>query len=196
MQLPLVKEERSLIYHSGDCIITPHPPELLLAKIYIRMEEEGLLDQVFHAGGMDIINFVTTFSRQNASLACFVEIDGTPHLAGLMWFNSTFKIGALDLRKAEVGICVFKRFHKLKWALRLAALCAEWAFDHLGVHAIYGTTPELNRRAVAFFKLLGFGWIGPLPNYTSFPGCDEPVGVYLSFMDKKTWATVRQKYFE
>ena len=193
----LITKDKALVYSSSDCVITPYPTEVMLAQAFMMMENDGLTDQVFHEGNPGLGWFVNEFSKKNAILMCWVRTGPKPAdltLAGMTWFNGAWRIGRSEFKKAEVGICFFKKFWRRKWTITLAALSAEWAFDNLEqgkIVLLMGTTPEPNKAAVAFFKALGFGTTGLMPCFTTYPGIEGPVGIWGSYMTREVW-TIRR----
>lgn len=200
MATRLLKDDVN-VYRCGDCVVTPYPTTKILAIAYLEMEKEGILDTVFHEVPIDIEYFIGEYKKNKVILACFVQTKNTGdaakdlEFAGLAWFNATWKLGDSGMNKAEVGIFFFKRFQKRRWTLTLSAMCAEWVFDHLPVYALFGTTPEPNKAACYFFRALGFDSVGPLRDYTTYPGVKGPVAVYISHMNKDDWQSVKLRWF-
>ena len=194
-------KDKALVYSLGNLFVTPYPTENLLAKAFLKFEEDGIMDRIWYAGSVSIGWFINEYSKNKAILALWVKtrnsgsIDKDLDLAGLAWFNEKYQIGDSKLCKAEVGIGFLRAFQKRSITLPLAAMACEWALDNLGVYALFGTTPEPNVAAIRFFKQLGWGSVGPIPNYTTFPDVADPVGVYISFTSQKDWAVTRGKHF-
>ena len=195
-QAKITKQE-NLIYSTtvgdSELFVSPYPPDKLLAQAYIRMEDEGLLDTLFHERVPTLSEFLLRFCvERQAILACSIKENGVQRLAGFGWFNQSQRIGHLDLVRCEAGIIFFKDCRKLRITTTFGHLMTAWAFSNikpkgLTLDVIFGTTPQPNRAACMYFRRLGWKSIGPLPNYTTYPGFDGPVAVYISFMTRSGW---------
>jgi hypothetical protein len=188
-------------YHLNDLYITPYPSESILAYAYLRMEKEGLTGIVFHEGNAGVGWFINTFIKQQSILACWFRARNSGNLnddldlAGLAWFNSLVKIGESGKNKAEAGYVFFRDHQTPKKTIPLAAICMEWAFDHLNVDLILGMTPEKNKLACYFLRWLGMKPSGPIESFTTYPSGGEICAAYVSSMTKERWQTQRGKWF-
>ena len=197
----LIKDSAN-VYQLGTLFVTPYPSESLLATAFLRMEQEGLLPVVFHEVERGVTWWLNEFGQKNAILACWVKtrdtgsIDKDLDLAGLAWFNTRWSVGQSGKSKAEAGYVFFKEHQNPKKTLPLAAMCIEWAIDHLSVDLILGMTPEKNKLACYFLRWLGMTPSGPLENFTTFPAGGEVCGAYISTMTKERWQAVRKKWFD
>ena len=188
-------------YRLGDLLVTPYPPESLLARAFLKMEQQGSLPIVFHESCQGIGWFINEFSRKQSILACWVKVresgvlEQDIELAGMAWFNQRWKIGESGKNKAEAGYVFFKEHQSPKKTLPLAAMSMQWAYDRLDVDLILGMTPEKNKPACYFLRWLGMSPSGPIESFTTYPAGGEICGAYVSTMTKERWQVQRNKWF-
>lgn len=189
----LAKE--NCIYRCGDLALAPYPTEKVLAEGYLRFEQEGTLDSIFHQGPSTLTNFLTQFVKEQQAILTFLK--GNQHI-GFAWFNYLSTIGNSKAKKAEAGMAFFRKTHP-RDALLACAMGTDWVFEELNVDVMFGVTPEKNKAAVKFFKRLGRDFYGPIPLFTCFPdgnGGYEPCGAYVSAMTRGKWSGVRSNWFD
>lgn len=182
----------------GQLILTPYPTENVLARVYLKLEEQGLLDIVFHEGRPVLSWFIERFSKE-PTLTCWHKrpsIEGYPEvclLGGMTWFNARTKIGGTEHIKAETGLFFFRKLQVHGWPSIWAHMSTEWAFEHLGIDTIFGVTPATNRAAVRFIRRLGWNLYGPVPGFTSYD--EKPCEAWFSCMTKLRWTEMRDSIF-
>lgn len=203
MMLVLEKDSaavyRCVVSGDTELILTPYPTQSILAQAYLKVEAGGLLPVVFHEGVPDLAWFLARFSKE-PTLACWAKVSYNTsfnlnyQLAGLTWFNSITRVGGTDQRKAETGLFFFREFQHHGWTAIWSHMSTEWAFENLGIDAIFGLTPAPNRAAVRFVRSLGWNLYGPVPGYTSYD--EKPCDAWLSAMTKSRWALLRDTIFK
>lgn len=176
-------------YKSGRLIVTPKPPDEVLADMYLRFMREGILDSIFSEGVPGIRWFVETYSEMPAVMlgSVFVPSQNRIVPCGIGWVSKVERIGSTGRLKGEVGMA-FTRAGRLR-SHALGLLMLEWVFQTVAVESIYGSTPEHNIPAWKYAQQLGF-WLSadPVPNYTAWNG--EPCGSYVSCMTREMWLKI------
>lgn len=165
-------QRKDATYRIGDLVVCPVHNDALLASMYLRFRQEGLLPIIFHESGEeppDLTWFLKTYlDPANSSLGCFLEKGGQVEPCGLCWVNQVYPISDGRWKKAEVGLAFF-RHQPPERLLTFGRMVQAWAFEQLGLDTLFGTTPEPNRAAVQFGKNLGFHQV-VLPGYTAYEG--------------------------
>jgi hypothetical protein len=169
-------------YRDGELIVAPHPSESMLAFAFVRFEHEDLLRWIFYEGVPSARNFIS-YLMERETLACYRQRPDSPgaELCGLGWLVLSDQL-TNPFRKGEIGIGFFKGQKDIR---RFGEIMTTWAFDNLKVSAIYGTTPEPNRAALAYIRRLGFEMFGPVPNFCTWEG--KPVAAWISAITKEKW---------
>ncbi len=182
------------IYRCGELSLAPYPTERILAEGYLRFEQEGTLDLIYHHGGTHSLAwFLTQFVKEQNAILALCKNNA---VIGFAWFNYLAKIGSTEFKKAEAGIGFFRKTHP-RDALLAAAMGTDWAFRELGLDVMFGVTPEPNKAAVRFLERLGRDTFGPIPMFTTFPfeGGHQPCGAYISTMTTVKWQDIREQWF-
>ena len=172
-------EKNGFVYSCGDLKIEPMPAEDTLARIYFRLKEENTWDQVFYEYDPTLSQFIKAFSDpQRAPLGCY-----GPDISGMIWLNRQETLRG-DYRRGDTAMAFFRgqSIERLEAFTRMAI---EWAFDHLKLDVIVGSTPAPNRAAVLFSKRMGFHVFGPIKDATVWNG--KPCDVYMSSLSRDEW---------
>lgn len=160
----------------------------LAAVAYLTMQHQELLPVIFYEGVPGLKWFLQWFAAVDAQIfGCFATPaggGGDPVLAGLGWFIGIKELNGV--RRADIGMVFFR-----EW--QIENLPAEWCqemidfgFHRLGLDAIYGATPELNRAACMFSVRMGFHQAGPIPMACSWKG--KACGLIMSTMTRDMWS--------
>ena len=165
--------------------------EELLAVAYLRMQAEGLLQQMFWQAAPSLREFLDwCHSPGTIVIGAFIEIqrptlDAAPEveLAGLGWVHSVrVRNGA---RYADAGEVFWRKFQAMGCTLEMGRLMLDFAFQEVKVDALYGITPEKNIPAVRFMKHCGFQAFGPIPGLCCWNG--QECGGYMSVLTRAAW---------
>jgi hypothetical protein len=189
-------------YRIRDLVMRPHPHERILADLYYRFEAQGLLEILFHEGAKPtLVWFLSTFlAPETSTLACYRETSDGEYAVddkrytplGITCINKTWPIGE-NFRKAECGMGFVRRV-PLDDTVDCAKMTLEWAFNHLALDALIGTTPAPNRAATIFGQKVGFQQAGVLEGYTCWHG--KLCGVVLQSMTRDRWMKIRAQESE
>ncbi len=180
----LVKGE-DRVYRLGDLIVAPALSAEMLAYAYMRFRQEDLLKFIFYEGQPGIRWFLEKY-QELATLGCFEQVEGqeNANLLGIGWLNVQTSGEEVYMKRCEMGMAFFRGVSPWK-ALEFDRIMIEWAFNHLGIAAMYGTTPEKNPTVLACLRRLGFEMFGPIPSYALWE--KKPCGVFISAMTKEEW---------
>jgi len=155
----------------------------LIAYWYIQSVLCGRADKVFYAAPHDIKYLIDWFDQLEVCLGAFQ--DGK--LIGVGFVSNTLNFRGEGLTKrGEVGFGFLNNCNVLS-ALHAGRLMIDYILGELGYDILLGTTPELNKVALAFAKRLKFEQYGPVP-YTSFY-LGQITGTYTSIITKEKWTT-------
>lgn len=200
--MPFNYSSDGVLYTMRDLVMSPRPPERILAHLYFQFETQNRLSALFHENDSpSLLWFLQTFlAPETSTLICYrvseceiatggsYMVDGkwyTP--IGMTWINKTWPIG-INFRKSECGMA-FVRGVPVDDTVDCARMTVQWAFENLAIDVLIGTTPEPNRAAVIFGQKVGFQQTGPLEGYTAWHG--KLCSVILSSMTKDRWEKLK-----
>ena len=161
----------------------------IVAAWYYLLNKDRI-PKVFYAdeGQQDILSVLTWAKTVPRMYGAFI---GTA-LLGLGWIESIvpYNLSTGVTYRAEMGFG-FTPNSTVFQALYGGRMMVDKAFEESTVDFIFGTTPELNKEAIAYIKRLGFSMYGPIPNYCSYLG--KLSGCYTSYVERKSWHEYRTK---
>jgi len=175
-----------VIIRCGDLIVTPTVPELYIAKFYIMMVEEGIIDTVFFQSRPSLRDFLeeSLTPGRRLTLGCFRDRgERGIELCGLGWAFNSLKIG--NFLRCECGMAFSTRQSRKTDNVTFGKLMLQSFFQVHNVDAIYGSTPEPNKLALRYSAKLGFSLHGPIPDACSWKGVLTPV--WISYLSKNQW---------
>jgi RimJ/RimL family protein N-acetyltransferase len=161
--------------------------ENLLGAAYLRMVHEGLLDMMFWLSAPTLRGFLDwACSRKDVVVIGSFVADpsqGTVELAGLGWVR---EIQVRNGKKyADVGELFFRQYQSMGVTRDLASLMLDFAFEQVGVSALYGLTPRPNVAALRFMRAVGFEHTAEIPELAAWNGQNCPA--VISWMTKAMW---------
>ena len=174
--------DESNIITDGDLTVTPILTDILLAKAYIRMLEEGLLDTVFYQKTPTITEFMLEYLTQGkiVTLGCFRGSE----FCGLGWVMAPVSMDGFT--RAETGMCFFRGE---KQAVKFGRMMLRSFFTRYSIDVIFGTTPAPNRAALIYARRLGFHMTGPVPGLCSWK--NQLSDGWISTMTRKQWVCMK-----
>lgn len=156
----------------------------LIGLWYLQMKGCGRADQVFYADPDHNLEMVLSWGkRQNALYGAFRDdmLIGVSFVDNLLSFHSW--------RRAELGFGFLPNCTGFQ-ALGAGRLMMDAAFTDLGVNHMFGTTPELNKKALQYSRLLGLKQYPVIPNFCNYLG--QCCGVVYSHISKEQWNEQRK----
>lgn len=141
----------------------------LLAYMYLRLLNDGGLKKFYHESQPTVTEFIRQQSHAR-TLGCFEVKKGLPPVIVGLGFADPISIVRTktgNLIKAETGMVFLRGAER---TVDFGRMMLKWAFDELQLDVAYGTTPSLNRLALAYREKLGFKTVGELPLYTVYNG--------------------------
>lgn len=159
--------------------------EDLLGAAYLRLKHEGMLEMMFWLSAPGLRDFLKWACERNdvVVIGAFVETDGIVELGGLGWVR---EIQVRNGKKyADVGELFFRQFQSMGVTRQLAGLMLDFAFEQVGVAALYGVTPRPNVAAIRFMKSVGFGHTCEVPEFAAWMGQNCPA--VISWMTRQMW---------
>lgn len=170
----------------GKLLITKRPPEEVLATVYIRLKQEGMLDTVWYSHHVSLTEFLSWAKvPNNITYAGFFQADGTDELqiCGLGWINGVTSLGSVN--RAEVGMAYLREWSHHNIPLELSQMMIEDGFLNENIVVMFGTTPVRNPVALRFVKKIGLREVGTAPRFVSWRG--EPCDALISSVTKEEW---------
>ena len=157
-------------------------PSDILARCYLRMVNEGLLDTVFHERPFSDMEFLKFATGADVQFLIFADLASNEY-AGFAWVTEIAKTNTM--LRGWGGFAFFREFwnpfitHEYgKIALRL------W-FEGYKFDKIFGLTPETNRLSRAYCARMGFRYTGRIPGYTCYEG--KTVDAMICSMTREEW---------
>lgn len=168
------------------------PPETLIAKVFCLMEDEGLLDTVWHAGKITLSQVLADAAKPSQCYYAFLREDletGKIAIAGLGWAHDITPLANGKFR-ASVGMIFLRGFMEPRLTKEFCSMSLDDGFDNLALEAVYGYAPTQNRAACIFHRRMGFFVIGIAPCYSNWQGtiCD----VQISVLTREHWEQVQK----
>jgi RimJ/RimL family protein N-acetyltransferase len=164
--------------------------EALLGAAYLRMLNEGLLDLMFWKTPPSLREFLNwACGRKDVVvIGGFVEdpVRGV-RLAALGWVREIQE--RLGRKYADTGELVFREFQTRRISGALVKLMLDYAFQEVGVEALYGLTPSKNIAAVRFMRHVGFQSTVEVPQLCCLRG--EICGGVVSWLTRQQWQAAR-----
>jgi hypothetical protein len=168
------------------------PPETLIAKVFCLMEDEGLLDTVWHAGKITLSQVLADAAKPSQVYYTYLtESLETKRitLAGMGWAHDITPLANGKFR-ASVGMAFFRDSQCPKLTKEFCSMALDDGFDNLALEAAYGYAPLNNRAACIFHRRMGFSVIGIAPHYSNWQGtiCD----VQISCLTREHWEQIQR----
>ena len=182
----VVRENKNQVYSIDHLIVAPNPTEQMLAYAYLEFERQGLNKWIWYEGVPSLSWYLAEFKKMTV-LGCYADVDGTAQIRGLGWINTLTLMGG-NFKKAEVGMAFFSQVKNVD-TMCYGNMMVDWAITHLGLDAMFGTTPVKNPAAMRYMRHLNFSHCGPVENYCSFNG--ELCACEISWMTREKWERVR-----
>lgn len=139
----------------------------------------GRADKVFYASDHNLKDILDWFDRLTVCIGAFRD----ELLIGVGFVDTTI-IFNKEIKRGEVGFGFLPNCNVIQ-ALQAGRLIIDQLTGEYGYTLLLGTTPLLNKEALAFAKRLGFDQYGPIP-YTSFY-LGELTGTFTSVLTKEKW---------
>lgn len=166
------------------------PPEELRAYAYLRLREEGLLENLLWERWppMGVREFLEWTDRI-VMLGCYLRrptSDTDPTLAGFGIVGKVQEIG--EYRKLEIGMAFFREFQRRHIAERFTEELLDYCFIDAEADFIYGVSPLHNRAAIRFGQRLGLQQT-IIPGFAWWRG--QSADAMYSWMSKGDWRARR-----
>lgn len=182
------------IYSSGDHFILPVTDapqgQELLASVYLRFKQEGVLPIFFHEGVPDLCTFLSLMLKpKSLTMACFSRSPHKDAVVGIGHVVAPVDIGN-GYNKSEVSMAFFKEYQRPRITVSCAHLMLQYVFERCAeIEALFGCTPEPNRAAVRFIGAVGFKRsVEAVEAYSTYNG--QLCGCYISWMTKTRWQEI------
>ena len=161
----------------------------LIGLWYLTMLGQGRANKVFYAANHDLAYVLDWASGLDFIHGAFV--DGSLIGVGFVENLVTFETSDGPISRAEMGFGFMENCNVFE-ALKAGRIIVSNAFSELNLDHAFGTTPELNKKALAYIKRLGFKLYGPIPDFCSYLG--KYSGVYTSHISRKEWNRLQNKH--
>jgi hypothetical protein len=183
--------------HQGkSLLVTPLVSEEMLARFYMKLKADNLLDIVWSEAPVTLSWFLTHYQRdQICTLAAMKEDPETKtmEIQGLGWIVNTQVIGN-TFQRSEVGIA-YLRGARPDETLIFSSLMVDYCFESMGTLSLYTTSPAPNVASIRHAKAVGFEMFGPLAAFTTWvnkkTGQREPCGAYIGVISRELWEANR-----
>lgn len=165
-----------------------------LADLYRRFKEDGSLESIFWMGVPSLTEFLQRFHPRNAALLRIRERHSRQWVnIGLGWINGARNTKADgSMKTIEVGLGVCCKFRSLDTTLSLGHKVLDIAFGiDPSIVAAIGLTPDPNKRAVVYARLLGMDIVGTIRDYASWYG--KRCGAVISHISRERFYEMQQE---
>ena len=155
-------------------------PDSILIKTYELLEKDGLLPFLFYEGvpsqqeyldwlKSPAVRYVTGWVRPTLD-SDYSEIAG---------IGLAYNVAQIEGKWiAEVAQAFSRPAQASGVTAPLSRIMTKFAFERLGLDALFGVTPVANRPAIRFIESVGFKRLGVLPGYRKWNG--RPVSCVVS----------------
>lgn len=172
----------------GKLFFVKRPSEEVIATVYIRLKQDGLLDKVWYMNPNIKLSEVLAWAKipNNLFYGAFFQADGSDksEICGLAWINETVALSPTE-KRGEVGMAFLREWQRDDIPLQICEMILDDGFLNENLVVVFGTTPVKNPLAMRFVKKIGLREIGIAPKFVSWHG--EPCDALLSYVTKEQW---------
>ena len=178
---------RLLPYTAFDGI--PTLTDSFVVELFVRMEDEGLADKVFHQGEISKPeDFLKMMKFGNNSLYVIIQEDSgrkpkADDIGGVVWLN------CFQERKAYFHFCFFSNIrgteaivvgkYAVLYLLNMEDESGDFLFD-----VLVGVVPETNVLARRWCNRMGFGKAGIIPSGEYIASLNKSVSSYIYYTER------------
>ena len=161
--------------------------EVILPGIWKRLHDEKIFGMFFHdRPDITFGQFVNALSVLTEKVEVICELDDDGVIVDSAALTILTQIMVTPLIKRAIGnFLLFRKYWNGDDSIDIGRIGLRHWFTDFGLDIIVGTTPKLNRAALAYVHRLGFTSIGEIPDFASYKGQKCPT--IISHLTKAEW---------
>lgn len=172
------------------------PSEKVLASLYLKLWQEGLLPSFFHERVPELSEYLEMWKNpRNVVYACFLGSNESENfdVVGLGCGASLTPVGKSN--RCEVSMVFLRSAQRMSSAVAMEfcemVLDSAFTAEDLNLICVTGTTPVPNKPAVQFLRRIGFQEVGVMPACCTWDG--EACDAVISVMTRANWFSSERK---